>query len=118
MFPCISHQPGIALLGGYQAACCLVADDHAGTHHERRSHATAVMLLLCLMHIVCIASCFIPAGCERIQKTPIPAAYTRHTSRFLMIYCVFSPIALWPSVSWVGAAPDISCTWMDDGMTV
>ena len=39
-------------------------------------------------------------ACERIYKTPIPPAYTRHTSRFLMIFLFFSPILLWPSTTW------------------
>ncbi|GIL84971.1 hypothetical protein Vretimale_9823 [Volvox reticuliferus] len=38
--------------------------------------------------------------CERIFKTPIPAAYTRHTSRYLMIYLTACPLVLWPSLGW------------------
>ncbi|GLC46179.1 hypothetical protein PLESTB_001198100 [Pleodorina starrii] len=40
-------------------------------------------------------------GCERIFKTPIPPAYARHTSRFLMLYVVTSPVLLWPSTRWL-----------------
>mmetsp|Transcript_36209 Transcript_36209/g.61062 ORF Transcript_36209/g.61062 Transcript_36209/m.61062 type:complete len:405 (+) Transcript_36209:242-1456(+) len=40
-------------------------------------------------------------GCERIYKTPIPLAYTRHTVRYLMIWVTFLPLALWPSLDWV-----------------
>ena len=39
-------------------------------------------------------------ACERIYKTPIPAAYTRHTSRFLMTFLFFSPIMLWGSTGY------------------
>ncbi|KAG2436782.1 hypothetical protein HXX76_006306 [Chlamydomonas incerta] len=39
-------------------------------------------------------------GCERIFKTPIPPAYTRHTSRFLMLYVVASPVLLWSAAGW------------------
>lgn len=39
-------------------------------------------------------------ACERIYKTAIPAAYTRHTSRFLMIFLFFSPILLWGSTGY------------------
>ncbi|KAG2444082.1 hypothetical protein HYH02_009024 [Chlamydomonas schloesseri] len=39
-------------------------------------------------------------GCERIFKTPIPPAYTRHTSRFLMLYVVTSPVLLWSATGW------------------
>jgi ion channel-forming bestrophin family protein len=35
-------------------------------------------------------------GCERILRTPIPIAYTRHTSRFLIIWLTVLPFALFP----------------------
>jgi len=38
--------------------------------------------------------------CERIFKTPIPLAYTRMTSRFLLIWLSFVPMALYPSTGW------------------
>ena len=34
--------------------------------------------------------------CEKILKTPIPTKFTRHTSRFLTIWCNLLPLALWP----------------------
>ena len=39
-------------------------------------------------------------ACERIYKTPIPSPYTRHTSRFLMIFLTASPILMWPAAQW------------------
>ena len=36
-------------------------------------------------------------GCERLLRTPIPLFYTRHTSRFLMIWLTFLPATLWPA---------------------
>ncbi|KAK9834162.1 hypothetical protein WJX81_003973 [Elliptochloris bilobata] len=38
--------------------------------------------------------------CERILKTPIPLSYTRHTSRFLVIWLIFLPLTLWPTAGW------------------
>ena len=35
-------------------------------------------------------------ACERILRTPIPIAYTRHTSRFLIIWLTVLPFALYP----------------------
>ncbi|GIL73889.1 hypothetical protein Vretimale_5022 [Volvox reticuliferus] len=40
-------------------------------------------------------------GCERIFKTPIPPAYARHTSRFLMLYVMTCPVLLWSSTGWL-----------------
>ncbi|KFM28033.1 UPF0187 protein, chloroplastic [Auxenochlorella protothecoides] len=40
-------------------------------------------------------------GCERILRTPIPQSYTRHTSRFLMIWLIMMPFTLWAAYSWV-----------------
>merc|ERR1719491_1772050 len=34
-------------------------------------------------------------ACERIFKSPIPLVYSRHTSRFLSLFLLFLPFALW-----------------------
>eukprot|EP00884_Botryococcus_braunii_P008239 jgi/Botrbrau1/17416/Bobra.0054s0012.1 len=39
-------------------------------------------------------------ACERINRTAIPQAYTRHTSRFLMLWLTFLPFTLWPIYGW------------------
>ena len=39
-------------------------------------------------------------ACERIRNTPIPTTYTRHTSRFLTLWCNLLPLALWPATGW------------------
>ena len=39
-------------------------------------------------------------SCERILKTPIPLSYTRHTSRFMIIWLSLLPFALWESCGW------------------
>lgn len=40
------------------------------------------------------------AACERLQKQPIPVAYTRHTSRFLLWWLTGFPFAAWSSYGW------------------
>ncbi|CAL5224016.1 g6636 [Coccomyxa viridis] len=40
-------------------------------------------------------------ACDRIQKTCIPQSYTRHTSRFLMIFLTFLPFTLWEVTGWL-----------------
>lgn len=40
-------------------------------------------------------------ACERIFKTGIPSAYTRHTSRFLMTYLTIMPLIVWDAVRWL-----------------
>jgi hypothetical protein len=39
-------------------------------------------------------------GCERLLRTPIPVSYTRHTSRFLIIWLTILPYALWSKLGW------------------
>lgn len=39
-------------------------------------------------------------GCERIQKCPVPLAYSRHTSRFLTIWSMTLPFVLVPLLKW------------------
>jgi len=36
-------------------------------------------------------------GCERIQKTPIPTCFTRHTSRLLFMWSNLLPFAIYPA---------------------
>ena len=38
--------------------------------------------------------------CERILKTPIPLSYSRHTSRFMIIWLSLLPFALWEPCRW------------------
>jgi predicted membrane chloride channel (bestrophin family) len=41
-------------------------------------------------------------ACERIFKSPVPLVYTRHTSRFLVIFLTLLPFAMWSALdkSW------------------
>ncbi|KAG2429749.1 hypothetical protein HXX76_010533 [Chlamydomonas incerta] len=50
--------------------------------------------------------------CERIFKTPIPAAYTRHTSRYLMMYLTALPMVLWNSLGWWTPAAAVLITFL------
>jgi len=38
--------------------------------------------------------------CERIFSTPVPLMYSRHTTRFLMIYLGLLPLALYAKLGW------------------
>lgn len=40
------------------------------------------------------------ATCEKIQSFPIPLSYTRHTSRFLLLFLGLLPLSLWPDCGW------------------
>ncbi|GAX86200.1 hypothetical protein CEUSTIGMA_g13614.t1, partial [Chlamydomonas eustigma] len=40
------------------------------------------------------------SSCERIINTPIPLSYTRHTSRFLMVWLTCLPFSLWQYCGW------------------
>lgn len=40
-------------------------------------------------------------NCERIFGTPLPLSYTRLTSRFLIIWHITLPIALWDPCNWI-----------------
>ena len=40
-------------------------------------------------------------ACERLFKTPIPVAYTRLTSRFLTLWHLALPFALWSTCGWL-----------------
>jgi predicted membrane chloride channel (bestrophin family) len=38
--------------------------------------------------------------CERISRVPIPLAYTRHTSRFLIAWLALLPLGCWTTMGW------------------
>ncbi|KAL4425222.1 hypothetical protein ABPG75_009238 [Micractinium tetrahymenae] len=42
----------------------------------------------------------VTGGCERILRTPVPLAYSRHTSRALTIWLTFMPFSLWDNCGW------------------
>ena len=35
------------------------------------------------------------SSCNRILTTPIPLSYTRHTTRFMALWLLLLPLALW-----------------------
>lgn len=40
-------------------------------------------------------------ACERLLRTPLPLGYTRHTSRFLVLWLTLLPWSLWSSCGWM-----------------
>lgn len=54
----------------------------------------------------------IVAGCERLYRQPIPSGYTRHTSRFLVIWSGFLPFALWHECQWLTPFVSVIVTFL------
>ena len=52
------------------------------------------------MHACLSAMHDIAGDCERLLRTPIPVAYTRHTCRFVIIWLTILPYALWTRFGW------------------
>lgn len=50
--------------------------------------------------------------CERIQKTPIPIAYTIHLKQILLVYCVFLPFQLVDAFGWVTGLATMMVTFV------
>lgn len=50
------------------------------------------------MNISALEDCI--GTCERLLRTPIPLSYTRHTSRFMIIWLSLLPFSLWESCRW------------------
>ncbi|KAL4855747.1 Type-1 glutamine synthetase 1 [Chlorella vulgaris] len=42
----------------------------------------------------------VTGGCERILRTPVPLSYSRHNSRFLIIWLTLLPFTLWDQCHW------------------
>jgi len=51
--------------------------------------------------IIILGEC--ASTCEKIYSSPVPLVYTRHTARFLTLWILLLPCALWSSFSGAGA---------------
>ena len=49
--------------------------------------------------------------CERIYNTPIPLAYSRHTSRFLVLYVSTLPLVLVSTIGWTTVPVMVTISW-------
>ncbi|KIY95575.1 hypothetical protein MNEG_12386 [Monoraphidium neglectum] len=76
-----THRPNYCL----QVLSQVVKDANAGTAATIRMDDNITAFEDCL------------GGCERILKTPVPLSYTRHTSRFLIIWLTMLPFTLYGS---------------------
>eukprot|EP00871_Galdieria_phlegrea_P001813 jgi/Galph1/2632/GphlegSOOS_G1299.1 len=50
-------------------------------------------------------------GCERIINTPVPLGYSRHTSRFLSLWCFTLPLLLVPQIGFLTVPATIFVGW-------
>ncbi|MFN3362077.1 MAG: bestrophin family protein [Pseudanabaenaceae cyanobacterium] len=50
--------------------------------------------------------------CERVQKTPIPAAYSIHLKQILLIYCVFLPFQIVDAFGWITGLATVMVTFV------
>lgn len=55
-------------------------------------------------------------GCQRLASSPIPLAYTRHSSRFLVAYLMLLPVILLPSLGWITVVAVILLTFFLGGI--
>lgn len=51
------------------------------------------------------------AGTERINTTPVPRAYARHTSRFLSLYCSSLPLVMVSDFGWFTIPAVLWTSW-------
>lgn len=56
------------------------------------------------------------SGCEKIVDTPVPLSYSRHTSRFLTLWCGFLPLAIAPQIGWLSVPLMGSVSWLLYGL--
>lgn len=45
--------------------------------------------------------------CEKILRTPLPLSYTRHTSRFLVMWLTCLPFVAWTELGWATVPVDV-----------
>jgi predicted membrane chloride channel (bestrophin family) len=76
------HRPNFCLQALGQLLFVHVADKHTSLRLDES--------LIRLEDVV--------GGCERLYRTPIPLSYTRHTSRLLLVWLAYMPLAVWGEV--------------------
>ncbi|GAX78770.1 hypothetical protein CEUSTIGMA_g6207.t1 [Chlamydomonas eustigma] len=47
------------------------------------------------------------SSCERLIRFPVPLSYTRHTSRFLLLWLALLPLALWNDLGWLSIGANV-----------
>ncbi|KAL4438051.1 hypothetical protein ABPG77_004272 [Micractinium sp. CCAP 211/92] len=90
-----THRPNYCL----QVLSSLVAEAAAAAAEQQASlHRGLALQLQMDANLTALEDAL--GTCERILRTPIPLAYTRHTSRFMMIWLSLLPLTLWESCGW------------------
>ena len=56
------------------------------------------------------------SGCEKIVQTPVPLSYSRHTSRFLTLWCGFLPFAIVSQLGWLSIPVMLTVSWLLYGL--
>jgi len=56
------------------------------------------------------------AGCEKIVQTPVPLSYSRHTSRFLTMWCGLLPFAIVRDLGWLSMPVMGVISWLLYGL--
>lgn len=56
------------------------------------------------------------SGCEKIVQTPVPLSYSRHTSRFLTMWCGFLPFAIVEDLGWLSLPVMGIISWLLYGL--
>lgn len=83
----------------------MLAEDAETTHSGTPPLAQGLSRLISSLPFCFSPPPFLPlsqtlATCERIHRVPIPLAYSRHTSRFLIVYLILAPVYLWSVVGY------------------
>lgn len=52
------------------------------------------------------------SGCEKIVQTPVPLSYSRHTSRFLTLWCGTLPLAIVEPLGWLALPVMATVSWL------
>jgi len=61
--------------------------------------------------LVLLSDCL--ATCDRIYTAPVPLVYSRHTARFLSLFLLLLPLALYDTFDPVAAAASSSVSWWE-----
>ncbi|KAL4425568.1 hypothetical protein ABPG75_009584 [Micractinium tetrahymenae] len=89
-----THRPNYCL----QMLSSLVAEAAAAAQQQQPEGRRGCLQLQMDANLTAMEDAL--GTCERILRTPIPLAYTRHTSRFMMIWLSLLPLTLWASCRW------------------
>ena len=104
-----SLPPGTLLVHNLHTCLSKAAEERTGEDELFNLHLITMGRLVNKL-------CEVVSACEKIRDCPVPLTYSRHTSRFLTLYCGTLPLAIAPKLGWLSVPVMAVFSWLVYGL--